>query len=119
LCSTPLRIDDLQTSSVIEEQVSTLESLSQELSPKAQKILGDFMGNGQLLADNDCRLIKELCDLRTQTIAPGKYKSQLENLRHKSEILAKFLPKLKQLCESRFIACVTALEPKMKLLAKD
>jgi len=119
LCSTPLRIDDLQTSSVIEEQVSTLESLSRELSQKAQKMLGDFMRDSQLLPDNDCRLIKELCDLRTQAIAPGKNKSQLENLRHKSEILARFLPKLKQLCESPFIACVTALEPEMKLLAED
>lgn len=119
LCSTPLSMDDLQTSSVIEEQVSTLESLNRELSTKAQKILGAFMEDGQLLPDSDCRLIKDLCALRTQAVAPGKYKSQLEDLRHKSEILAKFLPKLKQLCESRFIACVTSLEPKMKLLAND
>jgi biotin operon repressor len=119
LCSTPVRIEDLQTNNVMEEQVITLESLSKELSPKAQKILGDFMKDGQLLSDDDSCLIKELCDLRTQAIAPKENKSLLEHLRHKSVIFEEFLLKLKQFCESRFIACVTALEPKMKLLAND
>jgi len=117
LCSIPgnrARIDDLGGSVVLSEQIGALEQLSQELTPRIRERMPTFLRARTLLTTEDYHLIIDLCGLREKAIAPnqGAFK-----LGRKPSLLPHFLLKLKRLCESTFVACVDAIEPRMEQLA--
>ena len=117
MCSLPVdrvRMDDLKSSVVLDEQLAVLKQLSQELTPKIWERVPMFLGSSQLLTSEDNRLLTDLCQLRKEVISQdqGPFK-----LRDKPSLLPQLLLKLKRFCESKFIACVAAIEPKMEEFA--
>lgn len=119
LCSMPageVRVDDLKTSVILEEQINVLKQLSQELTPAIQARIPTYMDTKQLLLAKDDRLIRHLGELRKKAISQDQDGLKL---RQKPSLLPDFLRGLKEFCESHFIVCVAAIEPQMKQLAED